>query len=352
MNGKARSVAGWTAIVFLTLAGPARFAAAQDDSDLQLLLPGAKEIVKIEKKLSPEEVAKIEISTGGKFLAADKVLTVFQCLATPPDGGAVESLRAVFLPLDGQKDAMLGVAANAKGESIAVAVIQGKTLDKSRGPFLEQFQGRWALRLTASSAFPPSKLAELQKKALTGTDPESRKLDSLLRQKKWMIENNRVNGELGEMIRAKDANAAATAKDYLLLQGQAMEFVLKMNDFLETAEFKIYRDHFVEMKRAAESVQAALAKKDRDWDGANRSLRAINNRCTKCHGWDTTHFRKPLELAMSELREQMGIGQGYFVVGHDVIAPAVGAKKDDAQALAFGVKRALWILQFSFAKGE
>lgn len=350
MSGKPRFVAGCAAFAASCLAWVATALPAQEASDLQLLLPGAKEVEKKEQSLSPEQIAKIERSTGGKFPGADKPWTVFHCQAVPPAGGAPQALRAVFLPLEIQKDAMLAVAANAAGETAALAVIQGKSVDKSRSPMLEQFQGSWGLRLAANSENPPSHLAELQKKAQTGSDPESKKLQALLRQKQLMIENNRWDALATEQIRSKDDQAPYSSRELAKVIAQLAEFAPKMAVVLEPAELKIYQNHFNDMKKSADAASAALNKKEKEWDLAGRSMRSLNNHCAKCHTWETHHFGKPLETAMIGLREEMGIGQGYFVVGHDVLVPE-GTKREEAQAIAFAVKRALWILKFSFAEG-
>ena len=315
-------------------------------SDVLLFLPKAKEVAVFQRRLEAGEILRIEKSLGGKFPEAGKVLDLFTTNAPPPEGSQPQDLLVLFLPLERMKGAELALAANAKGEVAAVGVISGHSVDKSWSPFLAQFVGPSGLQLTSNSENHPSVLADLQKKAVPNGNDEGKRLHALLSQKQFMWENGIRNERLYDQVRAKSDKAAASAKEYAKFLGQVVDFSPRMGALLEPGELKTYQEHLKEIKKASEQLGAQAAKND--WDGANKSLRSIQNRCGKCHGWDGSHYQKPLEGAMIELRESLGIGKGYFVVGHDVQSPQVG-KKDEAQTIATTVKKGLWILKFSFA---
>ena len=315
-------------------------------SDVFLLLPKAKDVEAFQRRLEAEQNAQIEKSLGSKFAEAGKIIDLFKTNAVPPEESQPQELHVLSLPIEGMKDAQLALAANSKGEVAAAAVISGKSVDKSWAPFLFQFVGSFGLRLAANSENLPATLAERQKKASPSGSDEAKKLHALLTQKQLMWENGALNERLYEQVRAKNDKAGATAKEYAKLLGQLVDFSPKMSVVLEAGELKTYQDHFQSMKKASDQLAAQAGKGD--WDNVAKNLRGIQNRCGRCHAWDGTHYQKPLEGAMMELRQQLGIDKGYFVVGHDVQLPD-GVKKEEAQIVASAVKKGLWILKFSFA---
>lgn len=297
---------------------------------MKALVEGARDVKKLSKSLAADAQQKIEKALGQKLDRGDlspklytvstgrETLTACVTTVTAPKGPLRLAVVVGKDPRSLHSIQHVGLLSHKEDKAIADDL------------FLAQFLERTA---TANAYNPPATLDEAAKK----DDPEVKRLLEFLQ---LMNRNHELYyGLVNDKIPKKNPEAAADAKALSALLEEARSKGGQFSGILKPDELKLFDRQAREGQEAAKRGETALAKKDAsgkpapDFVAAQGAYDELG--CAKCHG----SFRK----AFQERRQALQIGNGYFKVGHDVVAAKKGAEAA-SQAVATGVKKALLIL--------
>ncbi|MBI5365527.1 MAG: hypothetical protein HZA54_00705 [Planctomycetes bacterium] len=311
----------------------------------ELLGPEVRKVVPVKKKLAEEAKKKLETALGQTLEAADLEPYLYDVDGvTSPDTGEPVKVRACLTVAKGPSGPIrLGLAVDPKGEVLAAKVFEhGEKTDLLMEEFCQQFVGDVANETSWRSPQDLEAILAKVKSADAEKDPDAAKAKILLRVRHEMEENGELMGELKEKLEKKDAAGAAQAASGMAKElGEVGEQMAKLTMYYKPDQVK----HLVEIaggaKGAAEQVGEAAKKSD--WAAAQRAFKEkLHESCEKCHDWSDPTTGKNFYKSFLMMRAGAGVGNGYWVIGHDRHAPA--AARDVAQAIASGFKKALLTL--------
>jgi hypothetical protein len=332
--------------------------AADSKGDAKLvetLVPKARAILPSPLEIEDADRASIEAATGGTL----GEIATFE--GTALDGRTKKDVRILYALAwgeSGKARVRVAVAQGEKGEVRAARAVAvepaGSAEPAAFDPLFDVFVGSSGLRTNKESWKPITELEARRKAAEAGGGDEGKKLAFALRQVDTMRGIGEKTQTLPRLISAKATETEATARAVAEAFGEVASFAPELSVFLPKADVDAYASKALEARKVFESIAsaAAAAKTDADWKAVlDLTGEKAQRACGQCHGWDSHAFRKPLQGAFrNQVRGSLGIGEGYFVVGHDV--PAVpGVSSDEAQAAAHAVKKALLYLKVAEPTG-
>jgi hypothetical protein len=240
---------------------------------------------------------------------------------------------AVVLKIDTPHGpAELAVSALLAEQMVGRVRLAGLPAGKTPSEFLRRFGGfEYA---TASLAEPAATLEAAQKKAAEAKDADATVLRALLAIRSAMCHLTPNSSVVVDRIQKKERKAAEAEAIQKIFEEMA-----KAADglsFLKDESRRRLRD--LSGVNAGQARTLAAALRAGDWKRADDAHRAIAVGCAACHG---TYPR----LLRPE-RARLGIGDGYFKVGFDLV-PEPGADAKTLDAIAVGVRRAMVLLSHS-----
>jgi len=288
-------------------------------------------------ELLPNARAQLVSRTGVPMDVLDDI----RCYRLPAADDA-GMFRVAFIDANWNgREVRVGAALDPSGGIRRVAAFDeyGKVIEALE-PFLSQFQGRFGLRLTDASDDPIGYAIGLRDEILAQEKPPRKKDE----RKRWvMLQHRLLMWESDDLLaafeqaRTEDETLAPHVRrigDHL---DELDTFASHLKSVMTAKDVGSYRG-FVEEFRG--DLDAATVQLEKDPErGAKLAKTKIKMGCGKCHGWDGNEWRKPLQGAFRDEREELGIEDGVFVVDIDV--RTAGLRDDDAQALASAVKAAL-----------
>jgi hypothetical protein len=305
------------------------------DSDLKKALPDAEGIKKSGRKLDKAGRERIEKALGTKLEDKDIPL-IWECRATVHSASSSDKVRVLYCVVTarGAKgDVRIAVAVAPDEERLAVVKVLDNKDEKALedATFLQQFEG---FEYAASLEKPASSLEEARAKGKAPSDAATRELGAFLALTERM---HGVQAEFdalqGRIAQNKD-DAIDPAKRLHAAFGDVEKMTPSFSGFLQKSQI----DRFAQSTRASQKdVDAAIgAIKEKKWtDAAAAVSRLANDQCNRCHA--------SLRSRFTDRRADLGIGNGYFVIGHELTAPAE-ASREAAQGVATAVRRAVLIL--------
>lgn len=240
------------------------------------------------------------------------------------------------------KTVRLGVSTAPEGHLYRSGVFDdfGKPLTDF-DPFLEQFSGQQGLALTTASNDDVGKVIQRRDAILKSTKPPPKPADK----KAWVLLKHmqlmwRVDGAFAhvETARVKAAPLLPSLKRLAEEAEAITEFSEHLRAVVQPKTLGSYREIAKELaKNTAEAI--ALEEKG-DKEGAAKIAKArLKMDCGKCHGFDQTEFKAPLQASFRAQRRDAGFGPGVFVV--DVDLRPGDLTPEEAQGLASAVKACL-----------
>ena len=322
------------AVAVLTMMGAALSLAPLQDADLKKLLPDVEGVKKSTRKLDKAAREKVEKALGGKLEDRD-IPAIWEGRATVTSVGP-DKTRVLYcaMTVKGPKgDVKLGVALAPEDGRIAIVKILDNKDDKALDnlAFFQQFEG---FEYGASIHQPPSALDDARKKGKAGADAAAKELGSLLALTEKMHGVQADFEALEHKVDKQEDGGAEPAKRLRDAFGEVDKMVSAFGGFLQKGQLERFSAAMKASQKDIDAVTAAL--KDKKWADAGNALhRLSNDQCNKCHAWSRSRF--------GDKRNDLGIGNGYFVVGHELSAPADGPR-DTFQAMATAVRKAVLIL--------
>lgn len=303
-----------------------------------------KKAVPVKKKLGPEAKAKVETALGEPLESADVEPYLYEVDGlTNPDTGEGMKVRACLTVAKGPSGPIrLGLALDPRGAIFAARCFEhAEKVDFPAEEFCQQFVGA---SVTPSSYRSPKELeATLAKVKQPDADqvPELLRAKVLLGIREQMETNGSRTGDVKERLSKKDARAAEAA-DALSKSLRLVEALVGKLSPYKPEQTAALAGIAGKTRQAAEDVRD-LAKKN-DWAGATKAFKdRLQDGCEKCHDWNDPLSNKKFYDAARWMRGDVGVGDGYWVVGHDCHA-ASEPSRALSQAVATGLKKALLLL--------
>ncbi len=318
----------WTVLV-LALA----FAAGAQD-DFKKILPDLEGAKRSARKLSKEGRERVEKAIERKLDDKEANVQIWEGRALVPEANANEKVRVLY--------AVVG-AKGPKGEfkvAVAIApddrVIAGVRVLENKDDaaiasddFLQQFE---MFVYTANLANPASALDDARKRGAERRDDKAKQIDGIFKLHAIMHPVEATWKRLQGHLDGDSKDAAADADSISRYFGE-VEKLLGDFTFLRQSQSDAFR------RRLKESVKelGALAQHARAGkmvEARNSAAEIARMSCSQCHAGTERIFR--------EKRLELGIGNGYFAVGHDV--QAAEGPKDSLDAAAKAIRLAVLIL--------
>lgn len=314
----------WMGLGMLLMVGTTR----QDE--IKKIIPDAEKVKKVVRKIGPESRRKIESALGQALEEKDLTVTLYEAFAPVEAVSPTEKIKVSIVTVStrGPKGLVrIGVAASLEDKVLGVVKILENGDDKAiESPaFMIQFDGFF---YTADLYNPPTVLAELFRSA-----EQDRELTVLVKQSGWMHRIGAHWDALTEKLEAKDRGSLEHVKESERLFAEVARQAPSIS-FLKDSQ----KDRFKGTAEAVVRYLKGVGQKisDGDYDEALRELyQAQSTTCGKCHGSFSRVFR--------EERAKKKLGNGYFILDHDVHAP-LAAPPETAQAVATAVKKALLLM--------
>jgi len=309
------------------------------EEDVRALLPEATTVRSLALAWPEEELRAIAMAVG-RTEGPDPAFQYFEVEAAV-DGKSAK-LRAGLVPVQGKWGAMrVAAAVDERGTVVRIKIL-GDSKNVAEESFLSQFVGRWApVQIGPNSRLSLSSLVEKRKEAEEGSGEEAAKLRTLFHLKEKMDEIQlRADGLLGAIDRGDLQVAAAQARNLSKEIGDVKPLWKDFAPvFLDAKDLPAIQALVDATSKACDEVAASAGKGDAK---ATRDVyfQAVERACGRCHGYDDHRLRKPLQKAIGEQRDALGIGQGFFLVGHDVV-PAGPHTIDDSRVVALAIKEIL-----------
>lgn len=216
-----------------------------------------------------------------------------------------------------------------EGEDMIARVrVSGAGAAKIPQEFLRRFGG---LEIDGEALLEPRSTLEAARAKAEGKDADAAVLRALLSIRGSMCAFHPVHNAATERLRKRERKsdeAEALARLFDDMSKAAPDL-----SFLREESRKRLREYSVAASGQAKAIADGL--RAGDFAKAEKAKEAVGDSCNACHG----QFRRPLR---SE-RARRKIGDGYFVVGYDVVAEP-GADPKALQAVADGVRRASVLL--------
>ena len=321
-----------TAGVLLALAGAA---AAQD---MKALLKGSKETKSAAKDLPAAAKDSLAKALPGAFdPAKDGKPTVWTSKDLPNPADDTEVFETAWTVV--VSPVAVTAVRDPETKELLIAAVQaaGKLPDGLPEGFLDGFRNK---ALTSCSLRPTSDLEALRKQAAAGADDAAKQLQTL-----FLLNEHMLQVEVAEDAWEEGA-AKPEAKAHAKKMAEAYE---KARTYLDQASGFVFKAASPSDPAKAERQQAALAKaaekasgevksfaeaaESGDAAAARKRLKGVS--CGSCHA----NYRK----AFRQVRLDRGIGDGYFLPGHDLL-PVAEAERPAAEGVAGAVRKALLLI--------
>lgn len=304
------------------------------------LVPGWSECKPVQPKVAAADFPKLDRALGISFEGFFKKSRVYE--AAKSSGEAKETVRIVFVSALGGD---LGIALDGENRLKEIAWFGEGSEPKPEGSwkkFLESFREKDVTRYRSSLELP---LAEFHKKieqAQRGNAPqvaEELRTYALLRQKivmediehSYLFLSDRLEKDEPDLLPAWEE--LSRSFDRLAANASALSGVL------EEKAISRYKKNLEDSRAVMNQALAAFRKKQ--GVVAKRLLdEDFQDSCSRCHGWDGHSLRRPLQRVMRSLREELGIGDGFFRAGFDAPPASLGKEKDEA-AMSLALRGAL-----------
>jgi hypothetical protein len=323
----------WSFLVLaLALVAGAATPARQDD--LKKILPDVEGVKRSARKLSNEARARVEAAIERKLDDKEAAVQIWEGRASVPEANPNEKVRVLYTVASGKGpkgEFKIGVAVAPDDRVMAgVRVLENKDDPAiASGEFLIQFE---MFAYTANLANPGSALDEARKVGAARKDDRSKQLDGIFKLHAIMHPVEAAWMKLQHNLDKESKDAAADADRLSKLFGDT-EKVLPDFTFLKQSQVESFRRRLRESVKNLGTV-AERAKAGKMAEARAASAEVYRSSCSQCHAGTQRIFR--------EKRLELGIGNGYFAVGHDVKAPE--GPKESFQAAAQAIRLAVLIL--------
>jgi ribosomal protein L44E len=323
----------WTAgAVILALTAAA--ASPQGQDELKKMFPDIEGVKKSPRKLSKEARERVEKAIEGKLDDRDAFATIWEGRATVVDAASGEKARVLYLTLaaKGPKgDFKLGVAIAPDDRVVAgVRVLENKDDPAvASDDFLVQFEG---FHYSTSLANPASMLAEARNRVADRKDEKARHADGIFKLMSIMHPVQTAWWSLNRHLDKGSKEAAADAEEIIRLFGET-EKVLPDFTFLKASQIDSFKRRLKESSKELGNL-AQHARAGKMVEARRSADEVLKMSCTLCHAGNARLFR--------EKRLELGIGNGYFSVGHDV--KVAEGPRESFEAVAGAIRKAVLIL--------
>lgn len=331
---RASLITGLTVLSTLLLAAASASPRPLQDADLRKALPDAEGIKKSARKLDKAARERVEKALGTKLEDKD-IPPLWECRATVHSASSTDKVRVLYCVVTARGlkgDIRIAVAVAPDEERLAIVKVLDNKDEKALedAAFLQQFEG---FEYSASLDKPAASLEEARARGKAASDPATRELGSFLALTERMHGVQAEFDAMQQRIAQNKDDAVEPAQRLKSAFGDAEKMSSNFSGFLQKSQI----DRFVQMTRASQKeVDSTIAAlKEKKWSEASNAVSRLANECSRCHA--------SLRLRFTERRADLGIGNGYFVIGHELAAPA-GASRESAQSVATAVRRAVLIL--------
>jgi hypothetical protein len=313
----------------------ARPSGPPQQDELKKMFPDIEAVKRSSRKLSKEGREVVEKAIERKLDDKEANPVIWEGRAIVPDANPSEKVRVLYTTVTakGPKgEIRLGVAIAPDDHIVAgVRILENKDDPVlTSDAFLGQFDGLF--RYTANLTNPASALDEARRSAAERKDTRAKQIDGLF---KLMAIMHPVEGaweSLRKNLEKESKDAAVDADQVAKLFGEA-DKVLADFTFLRQSQVDSFRKRLKDSSRELGSV-AQYARAGKMVEARATANEVEKMSCSQCHAGTQRTFR--------EKRAELGIGTGYFVVGHDLHAPAEA--KESFAAAAAAIRRAVLIL--------
>ena len=216
-------------------------------------------------------------------------------------------------------------------------------------PFLSQFRGHEAVRLSEGSTRPIGEVVQLREEMLAQKKaPPKQSLRAqwaLIRHHLLMFEAERLLENLERAAHAEQPLRQPLAEllDHALLMSQ---FSSNLKAVLEPKEVGQYRQFMAALETEATQAQELLSEGDAG-EARERVATQLRQACVKCHDWEQNQWQRSFREGLRDELDLVGFGRGSFVV--DVDVKLLDLDRDRAQAVA-GVVKAVMLLAHDIDK--
>ena len=313
--------------------GLALVAGAQQE-ELKKIAPDVEAVKKSARKITKEAREKIEAAIERKLDEKEMAVQIWEARASVPEANPTDKVRILYavVPAKGPKgDFKIGVAIAPDERVIAgVRMIENRD-DPAIGSeeWLAQFE---MFVYTSNVSNPASALDQARAASAARKDEKGKQLDGIFKLHAIMHPVETAWANLQDHLEEESKDAAADA-DRLGQLFTDTEKVLGDLTFLKQSQVDSFRrrlrdsvknlNTLVGQVRAGKMVEARATSSD-----------VYKSSCSQCHAGTQRIFR--------EKRLELGVGNGYFSVGHDVKAP--DASRDSYQAAAKAIRLGVLIL--------
>jgi len=230
--------------------------------------------------------------------------------------------RTAFLDLPWKgKPARLGYAVTSQGGVFGPKAFDeyGKPLT-DLDPFLAQFRGQDAVRLTEASTRPIGEVIKLREDVLAeSTPPPKHSLRTrwaLVRHHLLMFEAERLLQNLKRAAR-NEQPLRRPLEELTEFTSQLHQFATHLKVVLEPKEVGQYRRFLTALETEANKASELVSKGDAE--GARELVTTeVERTCVECHDWKENHWNRPFGDALRDELDQVGFARGSFVLEADV----------------------------------
>ena len=318
----------WSALV-LALA----FAASSQD-EFKKIVPDVEGAKRSSRKLSKEARERVEKAIERKLDDKEANVAIWEGRGSVPEANQSEKVRILYtvLTAKGPKGEFKVAVAVAPEERViaGVRVLENKD-DPAAGSddFLLQFD---QYRYTADLWTPGSALSEVKQASAARKDERSKQIDGIFKLMSIMHPVEPTWWSMEAHLDSGDKTAADEAERIAKSFGDTEPLVADFG-FLKTSSADSFRrrlkEGIAELRKLSQHAKAGKFVEARAVASEVRK-----SSCTLCHAGNERVFRIK--------RAELGIGNGFFTVGHDVktTVPATASH----QAVASAIRLAVLIL--------
>jgi len=296
----------WIAAVL----GLAVAAGLQDD--FRKIVPDVEGAKRSARKLSKEARERVEKAIERKLDDKEANVQIWEGRASVPEANASDKVRVLYTVVAGKGpkgEFKIGVAVAADPEDRVIAGV--RMIENKDDPaiasddFLGQFE---QYQYSANISNPGSALEEARRASAERKDATAKQIDGIFKLHAIMHPVGAAWASLQANLDKESKDAAADGEKVAKLFGEA-EKVLPDFTFLKQSQTDSFRRKLKDgQKELGTFVQHAKAGKI--VEARATAAEIYNISCRQCHAGTKRIFR--------EKRAELGIGNGYFVPGHDV----------------------------------
>lgn len=307
---------------------------AGGQEDFKKIAPDVEGVKRSARKVSKEGREKIEKAIERKLDEKDVNVPIWEGRAMVPEANQGEKVRVLYtvVPAKGPKGEFKVAVAVAPEERVLAGVLVLENKDDpavASDDFLIQFD---QFKYTPNVANPLSSLAEARKAAAGRADEKAKQVDGIFKlftimhqvESSW----NALNRHLDEENKAAGDDADRVAK----LFGDTEKLIADFTFLRPTSADSFRRrlkDSATELKKLSQHAKAGKLVE------ARAVASEVNKMsCLQCHAGTQRIFR--------DKRGELGVGNGYFALDHDV-KPGEGPK-ESLDAAAKAIRLAVLIL--------